>query len=124
MDLTAAAFKCGITRIAAASPRQMGQDWFFNTAAQWHIDVTGGKPSIASSWQVFFEKVVLDLAQKLNVEEANGKTYLDNSLIIMTSDQGVEHHWTMDVPVVTIGGASGFFKTGNWVDFRNKAKLH
>ena len=62
-----------------------------------------------------------DLVNKLNVDEINGTTYLDNSLVVWTKSR-VSHPQGTSIPVITAGGASGFFNTG-LCDYRNRNNL-
>ena len=77
---------------------------------------------ITNGLQMHFEKVVLDCAYKLDVEEAGGKTYLDNTLVTLVNDQGVKTHTGVDRAVLTLGSAGGYFKTGLFADYRNKTR--
>ena len=58
------------------------------------------------------------MAQRLDVEEAPGLTYLDNSLLVWTQECGMATHDSVSIPVVTFGSAAGLFKTGLLVDYR------
>jgi hypothetical protein len=80
----------------------------------------GGEPQqlLSTSYQRFFENVFLDIAAKLDVEEAPGMTYLDNSLLVWSQESGMETHGSVSVPIVTFGSAAGFFQTGQFVDYR------
>jgi hypothetical protein len=69
---------------------------------------------------VFFEKAFLDLANKLDVEEADGRSYLDNTLLMWSQESGHDTHNSITVPIVTAGSAAGFFRTGQYVDYRNR----
>ena len=126
-DLVAAAFKCGVSRIATLSPPMMGTMMFTNPGSEWHNPnhqaYKGRTESgvIAQERQAFFEHVFLDLASKLDVEEFGGRTYLDNTFMVYTSDQGIRTHNYYDIMMLTLGSAGSFFKTGNYVDLRNHA---
>ena len=83
-DVIAAAFVCGTSRIAVVGVGDTSKfvaypgDWHQEVAHQWQ----GAEKQklLADSYQRFFETVFLDAAAKLDVEEAPGVTYLDNTL--------------------------------------------
>ncbi|HET9957750.1 MAG TPA: DUF1552 domain-containing protein [Polyangiaceae bacterium] len=121
-DVVVAAFTCQTSRIAALGYGSTeafvayGGDWHQDVAHQWQ---DGEKQKLlVSSYQRFFESVFLDLAAKLDVEEAPGMTYLDNSLLVWTQESGMETHGSVSIPVVTFGSAAGYFKTGQYLDYR------
>jgi hypothetical protein len=121
-DVVVAAFACGSSRIgvmgfgSTESLVSYNGDWHHDVAHLWQ----NAEPQalLVNSYQRFFEGVFLDLAAKLEVEEAPGMTYLDNSLLVWSQESGMETHGTVSVPVVTFGSAAGFFKTGQFVDYR------
>jgi hypothetical protein len=62
--------------------------------------------------------VFLDMATRLDVEEAPGMTYLDNSLLVWSQESGMSTHDPVSVPLVTAGSAAGFLRTGRLLDYR------
>jgi hypothetical protein len=127
-DVITAAFMCGTTRIAVVS---VG-DTFSSFSGDWHQDVAH-KYSTATAQQLLvealrltFQASILDLAAKLDVEETPGQTYLDNTLVQWSQESGQHTHDSPSIPVVTFGGAAGYLKTGQFIDYRNmspKGKL-
>lgn len=78
---------------------------------------------ILSYLQGTFEYIMVDLAAKMDaVQMADGQTLLDHSLITFTQEcgQNVHHARSLSYPVVMAGGAGGYFKTGNFVDYSNQ----
>jgi hypothetical protein len=67
-----------------------------------------------NSW--IASEVVAKLLAKLDVPEANGKTYLDNSLVYWGNELGF-NHIAYSVPCLLAGGAGGFIKTGRYLDY-------
>ena len=62
---------------------------------------------------------ILYLANKMDsVVESNGLTMLDNSLIVVLSNDGMSLHSNWDWPVITFGSLGGLIKTGNYVNFQ------
>jgi hypothetical protein len=128
-DIIVAAYTCGITRVAAVVPSD-DHDPFADYKSNWHdlahaTDKEDPKAALmyAASSQAFFEHVLLDLATKLDaIEEVPGQSYLDNTLIFCTQESSWDAHTQIDRMVLTIGNVNGYFKTGNFVDYRNRAK--
>ena len=132
-SVIAMAFMCGFTRIAnvammnelfAAQLPPSAPAW---SAATWHNNVAHQATQqpvqdglIVPVWQLYFQQV-LDLAQKLDVQDSPGVTLLDNALIYMTSECEEITHQQLSVPVLTIGGAGGNVIGGHYVDYRNLA---
>jgi hypothetical protein len=124
-DVIAAAFICGTSRIASIYSDQLWSTY----AGDWHQEVAhqANQPDgvkqkiICDAYQKFFENCFLDLANKLDVEEANGKTYLDATLLQWTQESGQSTHDPISLPIVVAGSANGFLKTGAYLDYRNKA---
>jgi hypothetical protein len=120
-DVIVAGFMCGTTRIGLVG---VG-DTFEAFGGDWHQDVahkyaTTGEPLLVSGLRNTFEWVFLDLISKLDVEEVPGSTYLDSALVQWTQESGTATHDSASIPVVTAGSASGYFKTGLHVDYRNQ----
>ncbi len=124
-DVIVAAIMCGTTRIATVSVSHMFHD-AFGDYADWHNEVEHlcqadavAQTRMYSSHRNMFEHVLLDLATKLDVEEMDGFTYLDNSLLMMVPQFGCMTHVHDSIPVISAGSASGGLRTGNFVDYRN-----
>jgi hypothetical protein len=122
-DVIVAAFACGTSRIATIHTTQT----WTPTPREWHQEVahmananSEAQRLIVDANRNVFEFVVADLASKLDaVEEAEGRTYLDNSLVCWSQESGFSTHDPISLPIVTFGSASGYFKTGYSVDYRN-----
>jgi hypothetical protein len=121
-DVVVTAFVCGTSRIAVAGIG--GTDKFANYQGDWHQDVAHQWQSadrqklLSDSYQRFFETVFLDAATKLDIEEAPGVTYLDNTLLVWSQECCMSTHDSGSIPVVTMGSAAGYFKTGLLADYR------
>jgi Protein of unknown function (DUF1552) len=123
-DVIVAAFICGTSRIASIYSDELWSTY----AGDWHQEVAhqaavadGVKQGvICAAYQQFFENCFLDLANKLDVEEANGKTYLDNTLIQWSQESGPSTHDPISTPIITAGSAAGFLKTGVYADYRRR----
>jgi hypothetical protein len=123
-DVIVAGFICGTSRIATVYSDQLWSSY----AGDWHQEVAhqAAQPDgvkqkvICDAYQKFFEKCFLDLANKLDVEEANGKTYLDNTLLQWSQESGPSTHEPISTPIITAGSAAGFLKTGVYADYRRR----
>jgi len=123
-DLVTTAFMCGATRIAVVSyndgvARFADSDegsWHQGAAHQWNA--AGPQQLIQRAYQGVFEHGFLDLANKLNVEEMPGYTYLDNSMMVWSQESGMVTHDNISMPVVTCGAAAGCMRTGQFLDYR------
>jgi hypothetical protein len=119
-EVAAVAFMCGTSRIGVVGHGgteryvSYGGDWHQEVAHQWQTEQT----QLVPSYQSFFERSFLDMAARLDVEEAPGVTYLDNSLLVWSQESGMETHSSVSVPIVTFGSAAGFLKTGMLCDYR------
>ena len=124
-DVIVAAVLCDTSRIATINI----DETFSSYAGDWHQDIAhhaadpGGtaQETIASAHQRMFASTFADLCAKLDVDAGNGRTYLDDSLVVWTQESGEYTHDAQGVPVITAGSAGGFLKTGNYCDYRNKA---
>ena len=121
-EVAAAALICGASRIAVMG---LGDEQrFVDFPGDWHNEVAHywlepkEQDLLARSYQTVFEHVFLDLAARLDVEETDGLSYLDNSLLVWTQESGMSTHDPVSLPVVTAGSAAGFFRTGLSVDYR------
>lgn len=126
-DLITAAFTCRLSRIAVIKSNAN----FSPYSGDWHQDIAhkadqaagAAQGLLAAGNQRFFSGVVLDLAAKLDaVSDGQGGTLLDHSLLVWTQESGNLTHNSFSVPVITFGGAGGYFSTGNYVDYRNLSR--
>lgn len=70
--------------------------------------------SMIEQSRAVMKDMCLDLALKLDELEQ-----LDDCLIVCIQEHNKRGHESWNVPVVTIGGAGGTFKTNQYVDYRN-----
>ncbi len=124
-DVVVTAFSCGSSRLAV-----MGViDIFSDFAGEWHQDVAhqahlpdGERQGVLSqAHQETFEGVMLDLIRKLDdVEDGDGGTLLDNTLVQWSQESGPMTHESIDSCIVTAGSAGGCMRTGQYLDYRNR----
>jgi hypothetical protein len=121
-EVAAIAFMCGTSRIAVVSYGDTsafvsyGGDFHQDVAHQWQL--ADKQALLVQSYQRFFEATLVDMANRLNVDEVPGYTFLDNSLLVWTQECGMETHGSVSIPVVTFGSAAGALKTGLLCDYR------
>jgi hypothetical protein len=121
-DVAVTAFMCGTSRIGVLGYggterfTAYGGDWHQEVAHQWQTP--DRQDLLVRSYQSLFANVFADIAAQLDVEEAPGMTYLDNSLLVWSQESGMETHGSISIPVVTFGSAAGYFKTGQFIDYR------
>jgi hypothetical protein len=127
-DIVAAAFSAGASRIYVHIPDHVGQfsnfggDWHQDIAHQTHASLNAANIELAS-YQTYFSRAVLDFVSKLNaVSNGVGGTLLDNSLVVWTHESGNFTHDSTSVPFITFGSASGWLRTGQYLDYRNLTK--
>ncbi|MDX2022608.1 MAG: DUF1552 domain-containing protein [Deltaproteobacteria bacterium] len=121
-DVIAMAFACDTSRLASVC---IISTFILDYGGNWHQDVAhrAAEPDpqalLVKSHQATFESTILDLAAKLDsIEDSPGVSVLDNTLVQWTQESGPSTHDAQGLPVVTFGGASGYFKTGKFVDYR------
>jgi hypothetical protein len=127
LDVVAMAFACGASRIGtfgfgdtSALSNYTGTDWHHDVAHQWYLDAQ--QALLKQSYQNVFEHMLVYLAAKLDqMQDVDGQTVLDNSLLVWSQECAMETHDSHGVPVVTFGGAAGYFNTGIYCDYRNQA---
>ncbi|MEM1025788.1 MAG: DUF1552 domain-containing protein [Myxococcota bacterium] len=131
-DLYVAALRCGASNVGVitAAGRNISADGGWTN---WHEQIAhnGGGNRTSSSFNPefqrinyraqrrFFEEVFMRIVSGLDVEEADGETYLDRSLVLWSMESGDTTHTNFSMPIVAAGTAAGFFETGRYIDFRN-----
>ncbi len=129
-EVIAVAFACDTSRIAVYSLSD--QSSFSDYTGDWHQDIahmshvteaTGGQPLpqtiLADSYQRVFESVFLDLVGRLDLDDGQGGTILDSSLVVWGQESGAATHNCTNMPLVTAGSLGGLVQTGQDLDYRN-----
>ena len=127
-DVVAAAFICGTSRIAVINSYETWSTQYSGLCCDWHQEVAhrahepdGNRQQLQlEAKRTFFQNVFLDLCHKLDVDEANGMTYLDNSFVFWTDESGPTTHDGISIPIISAGSGAGYFDTGRYVDYRNR----
>ena len=130
-DLIAAAIMCDSARVFTIGARFLegtvdGQDGGHEAVSHVPFSTFGGKPS----WQITAERqnaivrnFVAPLLSRLNgaIDPSNGRSYLYNSLVYFTAESGIAHGFGSH-PVFLFGNAGGAVRSGNYVDYSNRAR--
>jgi hypothetical protein len=124
LDVIAAAFACGASRIGvlgwgdtSSFSDYTGTDWHHDVAHQWYLDQQ--QTWLTQSYQAVFEQAFVYLAAKLDqMDDGNGKTVLDNSLLVWSQECCMETHASYGIQVATFGSGAGYFNTGLLCDYR------
>lgn len=125
-DVYTLALSCGVSRIVVAG----ATDTFSTFAGDWHQEIahqaassTPAYSTLLAAHQLFFRRVFLDLGSKLEaVDMGDGTRLLDHTLLAWAQESGNYTHDHTSAPIVAFGGAEGFFRTGQYCDYRNLAK--
>jgi hypothetical protein len=132
IDMAAAAMRCDMTRVVNLSVQSAISDFGGTVAAHYHEsdDVAGDwhdyahdahddpndAARLASINRWIATDVFRQICERLDVEEAEGRTYLDNSLVCWGDELSLEHY-TTGLPTLLAGGAGGALETGYYVDY-------
>lgn len=127
-DIVVAAFAAGISRLYVCGPAaytfgpEPEHSWHGSYAHSQDDPVMRAGFGAAVTRQ--FEGALLDIANKLDaVRTADGRTLLDKALVWNSFELGSGgnpgHHHNRCIPVVAIGNAGGFFRTGQSLDYRD-----
>jgi hypothetical protein len=121
-EMLVSAFACGLTKIAVLAvggeaPEFSGGDLHQELWHKWAHEPTHDDLKKAVKWS--FRSVVADLISRLDaVTDSDGKTLLDNTIVVLMGENSVPHEnyaW----PIVTFGSGGGRFATGKYLDFRD-----
>ena len=123
-DVIAAAFACGTSSIATmhcTDTFSMFQgDWHQDVAHQANLPDAIGQTVIRDAHQLFFDRVFVDLITKLDaIDDGDGQSVLDNTLVMWTQECGILTHESYSLPIVTAGSVAGQWSTGRYLDYRN-----
>lgn len=128
------AFQCGTTRIAIQKLPGLHVKWdpnYFNDASTsgasdthqqlFHRHAEVARQQYLMETQRFlFQYAYVDLIERMRTTQVvPGVSMLDQSLVYWAAECGPVTHQGMALPAILAGKAGGFFKTGNYVDYRN-----
>jgi hypothetical protein len=128
LDIMFMAFACDQTRLAHlmwnGETSQQTFPWLGITNPHHdmsHQDGNGGtREKLIKVGRWHAEMVAYFLGKLDGVVEGNGKTMLDNSVVVWTNGLGRgSNHTRKDTPYVVAGSAGGYFTTGKFFQFSN-----
>jgi len=124
LDQIYMAFNCQLTNVAYVHPvvaydtgnwdmGDSGNDAYHQMAGHKH-DV----PSYLKYKGWVFDQLLYLLGLMDSTKESNGLSMLDNSLVVVVSNDACSIHSYQDIPVITFGSLGGAFKTGNYINYQ------
>jgi len=124
-DVVVAGLRCGLTKVAVLStggiyPGFTGGDLHQDLWHRWESGNSTIDSQIAGAVNWYFRSVLLDMIRKMDaVVESNGRTLLDNSLVVVVAENQAPHD-DLGKSFVTFGSGGGRFTTGKYLDYRNR----
>lgn len=119
MDMEVAALACGTTKIVTHGlVNSYGPSRSDTNPEEHHaMGHEGGERAYKrSKWMA---GLFAEFIKKLDaVTESDGRTLLDNTVVLYTSEDATGSHFQMDLPILLAGG-KGKIKTDLYVDYRN-----
>jgi hypothetical protein len=120
-DTIVTAFQCGMSNVATVNLNSevSGSIWHSNSHKN---DQTGTYQEKLKLEKNIGDNIFLNLMKKMDsIIEVNGKTMLDNSLIVWTDELSLGvHHRGECMPIATAGGLNGKINQGYFVDYRQR----
>ncbi|MEZ4256098.1 MAG: DUF1552 domain-containing protein [Polyangiales bacterium] len=121
MDMIQLAFVCDLTRVVLISNTHWSNQPI-SSSSDGGIHHDCASSELAADRQKWGLKKMLRLAKALDQtsDPFGDGTLLDNSSMLWTNELGAwtTAHSTLAMPAVTFGGGGGYFRTGNYVDYR------
>lgn len=122
IEMIKLAFACDLTRVVHIA-NTIWQDQPTDDSGNFgiHHDVASAVAADRQKWGL---KKFLKMGQALaGTQDTFGSgSILDNSIMFFTNELGdwTEGHNIFNMPAVTLGSCGGYFKTGNFIDYRQK----
>lgn len=122
-DMIYMAFNCQLTNVVSFSPMIAADNEnasMCDDVGIYHTNVGHRyNPEYYLSHKGFLFDQLLYLVNLMDAtRESNGLSMLDNSLIVVVSDDGSATHSHQDMGVVTFGSLGGKIKTGNFINYQ------
>lgn len=127
LDQIYMAFNCQLTNVAYIHPvvaydtgnwdmGDSGNDAYHQMAGHKH-DV----PNYLKYKGWVFDQLLYLLSLMDSTKESNGLSMLDNSLVVVISNDACSIHSYQDIPVITFGSLGGTIKTGHYINYQRPA---
>lgn len=123
-SILAAGIKCGRTKVAVLKhpgnkdANANWHDWSHNDP---HDAPYNHRQVVADNVSWIIESTLVPLLNKLDTPESEGRTFLDNSVVLFGSVNSGAHK-QYHLPIMTVGSGGGAFRTGNYIDYRSDQK--
>lgn len=134
------AFSCGSTRIVVRQISSLRDQWdpaTYNTPSMFEATRTDAhgmtfhnhfledrQRHMMRSQRFFFQYGFADLMARMEaVQVVPGTTLLDQALLYWGSESGPSTHDAKCLPTILAGKGGGFWSTGNYVDYTNRARV-
>lgn len=131
LDVMLIAMTCDTCRVGTVSSdilmNYVGADYHQDVAHRSHqstpeapLEDVDAQAHIRDGSQRYFEEVFVRLISRMDaIDDGDGQTLLDSSLVAWTQESGIRTHDNIDWPVILAGGAAGTLRTGSYCDYRN-----
>jgi hypothetical protein len=136
IDLMVAALRCDLTRIVTldvykAIGASGGQEAGFEHSCascegspnptDWHRaahdwDQLDQREKVVTINEWIAREVFVPILEKLDIDQGDGTTYLDSSVVLWGNELGM-NHLNYSVPTVLAGSANGYLETGRYIDY-------
>ena len=134
------ALLCGTTRMAVRTFSSLRDQWdptIFNTPSMWETLRTDAhgmlfhnhflpdrQQHLVESQRFFFQYGYMDLVRRMSQAQVlPGISLLDQALVYWSSESGPQTHDAKSVPAIIAGSGGGYFQTGRYVDYTNRARM-
>lgn len=123
IQLIKLAFACDLTRVVTVGCT-LWSNSPINKDSNGGLHHEAGGSEIQADRQKWHLKKFLNLGKELaaTTDPFGGGTLLDNSSLLWTNEMGdwTTGHNILSMPVVMLGSCGGYFKTGNFIDYRQR----
>jgi hypothetical protein len=122
-EIIGLAFKCGLTKVATLQLGETdclyqvpyeGADYVLHAAA--HNMGNSNDPItrwVSSRYMADMVSQIIGVFAGMDVGE--GKSMLDRTLIVATSEMSIQEHVTKNIPFIITGGSAGYFRKGEHI---------
>ncbi len=119
ISLVVQALACQRTNVVCLN--YAGSDDVIPGAGAWH-DITHGAAGDAFKYEAFVAERVAKLVTQLQgTTDVDGRTLLDNTVVVWVGELGDHNgHTCLDLPVMTFGGSNLGLRTGLLLDYRKR----
>jgi hypothetical protein len=128
LDLLVLALSCGLTRVGTLTWGSGGSGMTFpwlgipnttlHSMSHYGRSNTEGQANYRKALLFFYQEIAYFLERLDAIVEADGKTLLDHSAVLVGTDNGEGNsHTISNIPFVLAGSAGGVFRTGRFIEY-------